>query len=668
MNWLWRSRKQEPLEARSNSQSDSPLVDVVGNGLPLPTAPVPAAVSNGAVPQRTDRSQRPATIGSPIGEWLQELHAKFQGAFDGQLANYIPELTRADPAHFGIVLATADGQVYEAGDSQVLFTLQSVSKPLVYGLALEDHGPDEVLRRVGVEPTGEAFNSIVMDETYNRPFNPMVNAGAIAVTSLVKGSSHDERLGRILGMFSRYAGRALTIDQAVFQSERTSGNRNRAIAFLQLSSGMIAEPVAEHLDLYFQQCSILVSARDLAMMAATLANNGVNPATGERAIAAEHVKNVLSVMASCGMYDFSGEWVYRVGLPAKSGVGGGIIAVLPRQFGFGVFSPLLDAHGNSHRGIEACKELSRRFHLHVYDTHLAADKIVRRSYRCGIVTSKRLRGARERKVLDRNGSRIMVYELQGELYFTTAEQLLRRILGDINQTSFVVLDGRRIGRADRSALLLLRDLGRSLTTNGKYLVFSGLNEKIKADWLAVQDQQDGADCEWDLDLAIEYCENQLIAEVDPSALHTDASLPLAEMDILRKLTPAQIARLEPHLERASYAAGDPIIREGDAADRLFMLASGSATVNVRLDDGKRSARLAAFRPGVAFGEFALFDGGRRVADVIAETAATCYVLTFKRLEQLEKLEPDVYHRIVFALGGVLSDRLRRVTAEVKALL
>ena len=152
------------------------------------------------------------------------------------------------------------------------------------------------------------------------------------------------------------------------------------------------------------------------------------------------------------MYDYSGEWVYRVGLPAKSGVGGGIIAVLPGQFGFGTFSPLLDEHGNSHRGIEACKELSQRFHLHVYDMHFVADNIVRRHYRGGAVTSKRLRGARERKVIESAGHRILIYELQGGLYFATAEQLLRRIVADSPRTSFVVLDVRRISRADHSAL------------------------------------------------------------------------------------------------------------------------------------------------------------------------------------------------------------------------
>lgn len=599
---------------------------------------------------------------------IEQLHARYRSLTDGDVATYIPELAKSPPDDFGVSLVTSSGRVFETGDSDRPFTIQSISKPLTYGLILDDLGEAEVRGRIGVEPTGEAFNSIVMDEVHNRPFNPMVNAGAIAITSLVKGNGHDERQARILDMLSRFAGRALEIDRAVFQSEQSSGNRNRAIGYLQLSSGMIEEPLLEHLDLYFEQCSVLATARDLALMGATLANNGVNPTTGERAIAAEHVKSVLSIMASCGMYDFSGEWVYRVGLPAKSGVGGGIMAVLPGQFGFGVFSPLLDKHGNSHRGIEVCKELSRRFHLHVYDTHFAANRILRRTYRCDTVSSKRLRGTRERQVLDREGGRIIVYELQGALHFATAEQLLRRIPNDLNRTSFVILDGRRVGRADRSALLLLRDLGRSLERHGARLLFASLNDRIKADWLALQDEPDPALAALDLDLMVEYCEDQLIAEVEPSARTSGDTLALGEMDILRKLTPAQVARLEPHIERASYAAGEAIIREGDAADRLFMLASGTATVSSQLDDGKRSARLAAFGPGVTFGEFALFDGGRRTADVIAADAASCYVLTFARLAELEKSEPEVHHRIIFELGRILSDRLRRVSAEVKALL
>jgi glutaminase len=615
------------------------------------------------------RRQAPVPqLKSPIEDWLQRLHARHQSNARGKLASYIPELTKADPDHFGVVLTAADGQSYAVGDADALFTIQSISKPLVYGLALEDHGPDGVLRRVGVEPTGEAFNSIVMDESNNRPFNPMVNAGAIATTALIRGSGFAERFGRILDMFSRYAGRPLTVDDAVFQSERATGHRNRAIAYLQLNSGMIEEPVMEHLDLYFRQCSILVSARDLSMMAATLANNGVNPVTGQRAIAAEHVKTVLSVMASCGMYDYSGEWVYRVGLPAKSGVGGGIIAVLPGQFGFGTFSPLLDEHGNSERGIEACKELSQRFHLHVYDMHFVADNIVRRHYRGGTVISKRLRGARERRVIEAQGHRILVYELQGGLYFATAEQLLRRVVADSARASFVVLDVRRISRADHSALLLLKDLCSTLIQNGKTLLLADITDQMRADWRALQNGESAvAQCLDNVDAALEYCENELILESDPEALRADMLLPLSDMDILRSLSPAEIARLEPYIETSRHEAGQCIIREGDAADRLYLLASGKATVDVVLDDGKRRTRLAAFRPGVAFGEFALFDRGRRVANVVAETQVVCYVLNFQRLEQLEATEPDLYHRVLFALGRLLTDRLRRVTAEVRAL-
>jgi glutaminase len=609
----------------------------------------------------------PNTLTSPIDVWLRNLHEKYRDNMQGHLASYIPELTKADAKHFGIVLAAADGKSYATGDSEVLFTIQSISKPLVYGLALEDHGSDAVLKRVGVEPTGEAFNSIVMDELNNRPFNPMVNAGAIATTALIRGNGFEDRFKRILDMFSRYAGRQLTVDESVFESERATGHRNRAIAYLQLNSGMIEEPVSEHLDLYFRQCAILVSARDLAMMAATLANNGVNPVTRERAIAPEHVKTVLSVMASCGMYDYSGEWVYRVGLPAKSGVGGGIIAVLPGQFGVGTFSPLLDDHGNSHRGIEVCKELSQRFHLHVYDMHFVADNIVRRSYRGGGVTSKRLRGARERKALDSHGHQIIAYELQGGLYFATAEQLVRRIVEDSPQSKYVVLDGRRISRADQSALMLLRDLKLALALESKVLVLAALPEQVQTDWLKLNSGAGLELCFGDVDAALEYCETKVILTADPGAMASDVLLALADMDILRGFSADEIGKLAPYIETSSYDAGAFIIREGDAADRLYLLASGSASVDIVLDDAKSRVRLAAFRPGVAFGEFALFDGGRRVANVVAETAAVCYVLDFSNLERLEATEPKLYRRVLFALGRLLTDRLRRVTAEVRAL-
>ncbi len=315
------------------------------------------------------------TAAAPLREVLRELHARYAPVDEGKVADYIPELAKADRRWFGIAIATTDGQVFEVGDCKQLFTIQSISKPFVYGMALEDHGLEQVLSKVGAEPTGEAFNAIVLDEASNRPFNPMVNAGAIATADLVKGKDFPERVTRLLAMFSRYCGRDVYIDNSVFMSERLTGHRNRAIGHLMRNFGMVGEKMEESLELYFQQCSALVNCRDLAMMGATLANCGVNPVTQVRAIEQPYVKYLLSIMLSCGMYDYAGEWAYRVGIPSKSGVGGGIVGVIPGKFGIGIFSPPLDAKGNSVRGILACQELSERFGLHCFESGFTGQKL-----------------------------------------------------------------------------------------------------------------------------------------------------------------------------------------------------------------------------------------------------------------------------------------------------
>lgn len=306
-------------------------------------------------------------IASPFRSYLHQLHSKYRDLNEGKVASYIPELALAKPEWFGICAVTVDGQLFEVGDCDQLFTLQSISKAFVYGLALEDYGREYVNSKVSVEPTGEAFNSITLDEVTNRPYNPMVNAGAIATADLIKGKNSTERLKRVLDMLQRYTGREHDVNFPVFLSEKSSGNRNRGMAYLMLNFGMVSERVEETLDLYFQQCSILVNARDLGMMAATLANGGVNPITQERAIDEHYVQDVNSVMLTCGMYDYSGEWAYRIGIPAKSGVGGGISAVSPGNMGVGTFSPLLDAKGNSVRGIKVFEDLSKDFGLHVFN-------------------------------------------------------------------------------------------------------------------------------------------------------------------------------------------------------------------------------------------------------------------------------------------------------------
>lgn len=312
-------------------------------------------------------SQDQETGSSPFLEVLKDLHSQYKSLQEGTVANYIPELAKVNPNLFSICIATVDGQIYEVGDYQQLFTIQSISKVFIYGQALEDHGRDYVLTRVGVEPTGDAFNAIILDEQSKRLYNPMVNAGAIATTSLIKGNGATERLNRLLEMYRRYIGRDVFVDISVFTSERSTGHRNRATAHLMLNFGMIDQNIEEALDLYFQQCSVMVNCRDLAVMAATLANKGINPITKEKAVDSCYIKDILSVMYTCGMYNFAGEWAYKVGIPAKSGVSGGILAVVPGQMGIGVFSPLLDGLANSVRGVKVCEELSQRLGLHLFE-------------------------------------------------------------------------------------------------------------------------------------------------------------------------------------------------------------------------------------------------------------------------------------------------------------
>jgi glutaminase len=304
---------------------------------------------------------------SHIQEILQNVYEKYRYVDEGEVATYIPELGKANPGHFGICLTTVDGQVFSAGDWEEEFTIQSISKPFAFQLALEEHGRDETLKCVGVEPSGDAFNAIELEPRTMRPYNPMINAGAIAIASLIKKTGDHCGVQAFVQRMGLAAGRPLQIDEAVLASEAATGNRNRAIAYLMLNFGIIDEGVADTLHQYFSQCSVLVNARDLAMMAATLANMGANPVTGERVFDFQFIKDVLTVMFTCGLYDHAGEWAYRVGLPAKSGVAGGILAVVNRQVGIGVYSPRLDAKGNSVRGILACKELASHLGLHAFE-------------------------------------------------------------------------------------------------------------------------------------------------------------------------------------------------------------------------------------------------------------------------------------------------------------
>jgi glutaminase len=302
-----------------------------------------------------------------IGNVIATAHAHQFGNREGALANYIPELAAVDPDRFGIAVATESGKLHAVGDTEHPFTIQSVSKAFVYCLALELIGRDAVLERVGVEPSGDAFNAIFFDPYTNRPYNPMVNAGAITVAGIVHEVAGDGAFELIIERLSAAAGRRLSMDEAVYRSEAETGHRNRAIGHLLRNVGALPGAVDPVVDLYFRQCSILVTAADLARMGATLANIGENPATGVQVFDLSAVRNTLAVMFTCGMYDYSGNWAYDVGVPAKSGVGGGIVGVVNRQLGIGTFSPRLDPKGNSVRGVAAIKEIGNELGLHVFD-------------------------------------------------------------------------------------------------------------------------------------------------------------------------------------------------------------------------------------------------------------------------------------------------------------
>jgi glutaminase len=290
---------------------------------------------------------------------LDAAYAKYKDLEEGANADYIPALASVDPNIYGIAVVTVDGRVYTEGDITSEVSIQSISKVFTMAKVIEEQGPDAIRDNMGVDATGQAFNSIVAVEQHRgSEMNAMVNPGAITATSMVSGATREEIWDKILAFHSDFAGRSLQVNQEVFESEAATNQRNQAIGRLMYAYGHIKDNPDRATDIYTEQCSISVNAKDLATMAATLANGGKNPVTDKQVMTTENVPEVLAVMATAGLYDDSGQWLYSTGLPAKSGVGGGIIAVSPGKFGIAVISPPLDAAGNSVRAQRAIADIS----------------------------------------------------------------------------------------------------------------------------------------------------------------------------------------------------------------------------------------------------------------------------------------------------------------------
>jgi glutaminase len=320
----------------------------------LPSAPAPPAVQRAAAgPELTPQSIQAA---------LDAAYQRYRGLQEGKNADYIPALAQVDPNLFGIALVTPDGRVYTAGDARTEVSIQSISKVFTMAAVMREQGADVIEETIGVDATGMRFNSIVSVEfaqkTGGAEMNPLVNPGAITATSMVRGANADEVWAKIIGIHNEFAGRQLNVLQDVYRSESASNQRNQAIGALMLAYGYIKANPQQAVDLYTRACSIGVNVRDLATMAATLAFSGRNPVSSRQVLDAGLVPEVLAVMATAGLYDDSGKWLYHTGLPAKSGVGGGIIAVAPGKFGIAVISPPLDEAGNSVRAQRAITEIS----------------------------------------------------------------------------------------------------------------------------------------------------------------------------------------------------------------------------------------------------------------------------------------------------------------------
>jgi len=293
-------------------------------------------------------------------------YAKYKDLKDGKNADYIPILTETPSDLFGVVIVTKDGKVYSAGDVDYKFSIQSVSKPFTAALVMAQQGPGVLREKIGVEPTGMSFNSKLALAVYEDSVNPLVNAGAIAAVSLVQATSEQGRWNRISQNLSDFAGQPLTVLEKVYESEYTTAFGNRGIANLLYNWGRLYSEPEEALRVYTRQCSVGVSARDLGMMGATLANGGVNPLTKKQVMPAKHVPELLAVMATAGFYDESGDWMYTAGLPAKTGVGGGIVAVVPGRFAIAAFSPRLNEAGNSVRSLNAIRDIAGELGVGVF--------------------------------------------------------------------------------------------------------------------------------------------------------------------------------------------------------------------------------------------------------------------------------------------------------------
>ncbi|GAA4836780.1 glutaminase A [Garicola koreensis] len=603
---------------------------------------------------------------SPIQRHLDDLLQEVSRITDGSPYAVHPPGREPDPDAFGICLATVDGHIYTAGAAaETQFSLHSISKPLSYALALADYGLDAVDEKVDLEPSGDPFNEISLAPDSGRPANAMINAGALAVVGMLKGSGGKSASRRIVDFYSRLAGRSLSVDQSVYGVEIRSSDRNHALAYLLSSFGIIDEDPTRALENYLWQCSVQVTCRDLAVMAATLATGGTNPITGEDVVDIENVERVLSVMMTSGMYDDAGFWASHVGMPAKSGVGGGTLAVLPGQAGLAVYSPPLDRHGSSVRGVETCRRLSRDMEMHFVRAARSGGSAVRAGVSITELPSRIRRTEEEAAVLEQFDHTCRIIAVTGDLHFAATESLVRAVSELDEQVSIVVLDMRQVFEVSDLALRMLQDLRRRLLGHGRRMVViegGGLLEGTSLDGSS-SESEDAVPIFSGRGSAVEYCEDLLLAEHGDNVSER-TRVPVAESPAIAPLDETQRSRLVSRMEARDHADGDIIRRVGQRFGGIHFIVSGRVNT-IGTDPSGSRARLNTLSAGMTFGELSLGSEDRQEVTEKADGPVELMVLTPDALDRLEQDDPLLAVGLWRALtrdAYVLVDRYLRETA------
>lgn len=398
----------------------------------------------------------------PVPEYLHDLVEELRGDDGGSPSPLFEEIASADPDLLAVALTTVEGRTYSAGDDEAEFSIQSISKPFAYAAALADRGAETVLTKVGVEPSGEAFNELSLEEGTKRPKNPMINVGALVVHHLLVGpeASMQQKIDRAVDFFSALAGRRLSVDQEVYETEIRGAERNLAIAHMLRSYGVVEEDAHDVVAGYTAQCAVRVTVRDLSVMGSVLANAGVHPVSGERVIDPSAARQTLSVMAAAGMYDASGGWLMEVGIPAKSGISGGMLGALPGQVGIGALSPRLDEKGNSVRGIQLCRRLSADMGLHLMEAEAF--------------------GATALRSVTEEDERTTV-ALQGVVQFNGAEAVLHHLNHAQPATDEVVIDLNRVHSITDVGQRMMMEGIRRLQHAGHTVVLHDPDTRLPAD-------------------------------------------------------------------------------------------------------------------------------------------------------------------------------------------